>query len=100
MGTSSYIVEGKGNAESYMSCAHGAGRLMSRKAANTRFRLEDVRKAMAGIVWDAAPAGKKRKKIDLSEAPHAYKNIDSVIALQSDLIEITHRLSPLGVMKG
>jgi tRNA-splicing ligase RtcB (3'-phosphate/5'-hydroxy nucleic acid ligase) len=99
MGTASYIVRGKGNTESFMSCSHGAGRAMGRNEANRRLTLEGVRIAMKGIVFDGWRIG-KRKKIDLSEAPQAYKNIETVMEAQKDLVEIQTRLTPLGVLKG
>ncbi|MGB7568787.1 MAG: RtcB family protein [Chitinivibrionales bacterium] len=99
MGTASYIVRGKGNPESFMSCSHGAGRAMGRNEANRRLTLEGVRIAMKGIVFDGWKIG-KRKKIDLSEAPQAYKNIETVMEAQKDLVEIQTRLIPLGVVKG
>jgi len=106
MGTSSYIVKGKGNPESFMSCSHGAGRNMSRTAACVKFTVEECNKAMKGIVFDRWSKLKKRKKQgrnklwDLSEAPLAYKNIDEVIQAEIDLIEPVVKLSPLGVIKG
>ena len=99
MGTASYIVRGKGNPKSFMSCSHGAGRAMGRNEANRRLTLEGVRIAMKGIVFDGWKIG-KRKQIDLSEAPQAYKNIETVMEAQKDLVEIQTRLIPLGVVKG
>jgi tRNA-splicing ligase RtcB len=99
MGTSSYIVRGLGNADSFQSCSHGAGRVMGRNEANRTLTYEQVRQAMKGIVFDAWPRGRKGK-IDLSEAPQAYKNIDDVIAAQRDLVEVEVKLRPLGVVKG
>jgi tRNA-splicing ligase RtcB len=99
MGTASYIVRGKGNPDSFESCSHGAGRVMGRNEANKRLTLEEVRQSMKGIVFDTWPRGRKGK-IDLSEAPAAYKDIDAVIEAQKDLIEVLVRLTPLGVVKG
>jgi tRNA-splicing ligase RtcB len=99
MGTASYIVRGKGNPDSFESCSHGAGRVMGRNEANKRLTFEDVRQSMKGIVFDTWPRGRKGK-IDLSEAPAAYKDIDAVIEAQKDLIEVLVRLTPLGVVKG
>ena len=93
MGTSSYIVEGLGNPESFCSCSHGAGRVISRKEANRVITKEKANKAMQGIVFSGW-------KGDLSEAPMAYKDIEEVINIQKDLIKPLTRLSPLGVMKG
>ncbi|HMD68394.1 MAG TPA: RtcB family protein, partial [Chitinivibrionales bacterium] len=67
--------------------------------ANRTLTYEQVRQAMKGIVFDAWPRGRKGK-IDLSEAPQAYKNIDDVIAAQRDLVEVEVKLRPLGVVKG
>ena len=108
MGTTSYIVAGKGNPESFMSCSHGAGRKMGRNQANNILDLEICNKAMEGIVYDrwkkaGLKWGKKKNKndkYDLSEAPLAYKNIDNVIKAELDLIEPTVKLEPLGVIKG
>jgi tRNA-splicing ligase RtcB len=99
MGTASYIVQGCGEAESFQSCSHGAGRTMGRNEANRRLTLEDARSAMKGIFFDGWQGGKKRK-VDLSEAPQAYKDIESVIEAQNDLVEVKVKLLPLGVVKG
>lgn len=93
MGTSSYIVEGLGNPESFMSCSHGAGRVISRRKANEIITEEMANQAMEGIVflgWGG----------DYAEAPMAYKDIEEVMANQKDLVRPLVRLSPLGVMKG
>ncbi|NLZ63773.1 MAG: RtcB family protein [Lentisphaerae bacterium] len=105
MGTASYIVRGLGNPESFMSCSHGAGRTMSRTAASANLTLEECNAAMEGIVferWSKYKGFDKRHKgrLDLSEAPQAYKPIDEVIAAQSDLVEPIVRLMPLAVLKG
>ena len=105
MGTFSYIVKGKGNQDSFTSCSHGAGRNMSRTAANERLTVEECNRAMEGIVFDRWSRTKRRNKnkkgiLDLSEAPPAYKNIDDVIRSEMDLIEPIVKLSPLGVVKG
>jgi tRNA-splicing ligase RtcB len=103
MGTHSYIVEGLGNPESFMSCSHGAGRKMSRTAASERLTKEECDKAMEGIVcdrWSTMRRGKSAGKLDLSEAPGAYKDIEEVIANESDLVKPFVRLTPLAVLKG
>lgn len=103
MGTASYIVRGRGNPESFMSCSHGAGRKMGRKEACRRLDPERCDKAMEGIVFDRWHRCKDRKgeKIwELSEAPQAYKNIETVIEAQLDLIIPEVVLQPLGVVKG
>jgi tRNA-splicing ligase RtcB len=95
-GTKSYIVEGLGNPDSFQSCSHGAGRLMSRTEAVRSLSLEDeVAKLEAqGIVH--AIRGQK----DLEEAAGAYKNIDEVMANQTDLVKIVTELAPVAVIKG
>lgn len=95
-GTASYIVEGLGNPESFNSCSHGAGRLMSRTAAVNTLSLEDeVRKLEEQGIVHAI-----RSKRDLEEAAGAYKDIDSVIAHEADLVKVKTKLKPLAVIKG
>jgi tRNA-splicing ligase RtcB len=95
-GTKSYIVEGFGNPESFMSCSHGAGRVMSRKAAIRNLNLEDEQRKLdeLGVLHSI------RNKNDLEEASSAYKDISQVMAYQVDLVKILVELSPLGVIKG
>ena len=95
-GTKSYIVEGLGNPESFMSCSHGAGRVMSRTAAIKNLNLEEEKEKLdkLGIIHSI------RGKNDLEEASSAYKDIAEVMALQSDLVKILVELSPLAVVKG
>lgn len=95
-GTKSYIVSGLGNAESFCSCSHGAGRQMSRKKAQENLNLEEEKKKLddQGIIHGI------RHKSDLDEAAGAYKDIDVVMKNQRDLVEIVTELSPLAVMKG
>ena len=103
MGTSSYIVKGLGNIESFMSCSHGAGRVMGRMQATRTLTPEACDRAMNGIVydrWNKVRRGKTKGMYDLSEAPQAYKDIDEVIAAEQDLIEPIVRLRPLAVVKG
>ena len=104
MGTASYIVRGLGNPDSFMSCSHGAGRRMSRIAASTQLTAEECNKAMEGIVcerWHPYRGfGKAKGKLDLSEAPQAYKDIEDVIASERDLVEPLVRLVPLASLKG
>jgi tRNA-splicing ligase RtcB len=94
MGTSSYIVEGLGNRESFMSCSHGAGRRMGRQEAIRTLSLEGEQKKMEGIL------GAPRTSDDLQEAPGAYKDIDVVMENQKDLVKILVQLKPLAVIKG
>jgi tRNA-splicing ligase RtcB len=103
MGTSSYIVKGFGNRKSFMSCSHGAGRKMSRTDACLNLKEEDCIKDMEGIYFDGfgtVSRGKAKGKIDLSEAPRAYKDIEEVISNEQDLVEPLIKLSPLAVKKG
>jgi tRNA-splicing ligase RtcB len=95
-GTKSYIVKGKGNAESFESCSHGAGRVLGRKQAERTLDLEAeiARLDEKGIIHSI------RSKSDLDEAPGAYKNIDIVMENQKDLVDILVELSPLAVIKG
>jgi tRNA-splicing ligase RtcB len=95
-GTKSYIVSGLGNPESFMSCSHGAGRVMSRSQAVKNLNLfEEIEKLdKQGIIHAI------RNQKDLEEAASAYKDIDEVMALQTDLVEIVHELSPVAVVKG
>jgi tRNA-splicing ligase RtcB len=99
MGSSSYIVSGRGNPDSFLSSSHGAGRVMGRNDANRRLTYDEVKQAMKGIVFDTWPRGRKGK-IDLSEAPQAYKDIDAVMEAQKDLVDVKVKLRPLGVVKG
>ena len=104
MGTASYIVRGLGNPDSFMSCSHGAGRKMSRVAASRTLTVEECDQAMKGIVcerWHPYKGyGKAKGRLDLSEAPQAYKDIESVIDAERDLIEPLVRLVPLASLKG
>lgn len=95
-GTKSYIVKGKGNAESFNSCSHGAGRTMGRKDAERNLNLEEEIKKLddQGILHGI------RGRQDLDEASGAYKDIGTVMKNQSDLVEILVELQPLGVVKG
>jgi tRNA-splicing ligase RtcB len=93
MGARSFIVRGKGNPESLCSCAHGAGRLMSRGEAKRRFSAADVARQTAGV-----ECRKDAGVID--EIPGAYKPIDAVMASQSDLVEVVHTLKQVVCVKG
>lgn len=95
-GTASYIVEGLGNPESFNSCSHGAGRVLSRTAAITQLDMEaEVQRLNERGIIHAI-----RNKSDLQEAPSAYKDIDEVINNQLDLIAVKTRLLPIAVIKG
>ena len=94
MGTSSYIVQGLGNEESFKSCSHGAGRRMGRNDARRTLKLEDEQAKMGDIL------GKPRNEEGLDEAPGAYKDIDAVMANQTDLVKVLVKLRPLASIKG
>jgi tRNA-splicing ligase RtcB (3'-phosphate/5'-hydroxy nucleic acid ligase) len=93
MGAKSYIVRGKGNPTSFDSCAHGAGRQMSRSKAKRQFSTLDLEEQTAGIEC-------RKDKGVVDEIPGAYKNIDEVMANQSDLAEVVHTLRQLICVKG
>jgi tRNA-splicing ligase RtcB len=93
MGARSYIVRGKGNAESFTSCAHGAGRRMSRTAAEKQFSAADVVRQTEGVIC-------RKDKGVVDEIPGAYKDIDTVMANQEDLVEVMHRLKQVLCVKG
>ncbi len=93
MGARSYIVRGKGNAQSFESCSHGAGRAMSRGEAKRRFTLADHRAATEGVEC-------RKDKDVIDETPMAYKDIDAVMAAQQDLVEVVHTLKQVVCVKG
>ena len=93
MGARSYIVRGRGSAESFQSCAHGAGRRMSRTQAEKIFSTADLEKQTAGVIC-------RKDKGVLDEIPGAYKDIDEVMASQSDLVEVVHTLKQVVCVKG
>lgn len=95
-GTKSYIVEGLGNQESFMSCSHGAGRKMSRTKAIEELDLEKEIKKLDDMGVIHAIRGVK----DLDEAPGSYKDIDIVMENQKDLVKVLVELTPLAVIKG
>ena len=93
MGAKSFIVKGKGNLESYCSCSHGAGRLMSRNKAKNSFNLDDLIAQTAGVEC--------RKDVGvLDEIPGAYKPIEQVMVNQSDLVEVVATLKQVVCVKG
>jgi tRNA-splicing ligase RtcB len=93
MGAKSFIVRGKGNPDSFCSCSHGAGRMMSRTRAEELFTVEDHIKATEGV-----ECRKDAGVID--ETPMAYKDIDAVMEAQSDLVEVVHTLKQVVCVKG
>jgi tRNA-splicing ligase RtcB len=86
-------VRGKGNAESFCSCSHGAGRAMSRSEAKRRFTVADQVSATRGVEC-------RKDAAVIDEIPMAYKDIDAVMAAQSDLVEIVHTLRQVVCVKG
>jgi len=93
MGAKSFIVKGKGNHDSYCSCSHGAGRTMSRTKARQFFSTEDLVAQTQGVEC--------RKDQDvLDEIPGAYKDIDAVMAAQTDLVDVVHTLKQVLCVKG
>lgn len=95
MGTSSYVVTGKGNKASFNSAPHGAGRNFSRTEARKRFTIEQLNEAMKGIEWRSDNA-----KEFLDEIPGAYKPVDIVMADAADLVSIDHTLRQILNVKG
>jgi tRNA-splicing ligase RtcB (3'-phosphate/5'-hydroxy nucleic acid ligase) len=93
MGARSYIVRGRGNADSFHSCAHGAGRRMSRNAAKKQFTVADLAEQTSNVVC-------RKDAGVLDEIPGAYKDIDEVMANQSDLVEVVHTLKQVLCVKG
>jgi tRNA-splicing ligase RtcB len=93
MGARSYIVRGLGNAESFESCSHGAGRVMSRTRAKKLFTVDDQIRATEGVEC-------RKDKDVIDEIPMAYKDIDAVMEAQKDLVEVVHTLKQVVCVKG
>ncbi len=93
MGAKSFIVRGLGNEESFCSCSHGAGRMMSRTKAKSRFTVEDQRRATAHVEC------RKDKEV-IDEIPMAYQDIDAVMRAQPELVEVVHTLRQVVCVKG
>jgi tRNA-splicing ligase RtcB len=93
MGAKSFIVRGLGNREAFCTCSHGAGRTMGRREAERRFTVEQHALATAGIECDKTAS-------TLDETPACYKDVDAVMAAQSDLVEIVHTLKQFINVKG
>lgn len=93
MGARSFIVRGRGNPESFESCSHGAGRVLSRTAARQQFTVADHEAATKGIEC-------RKDAGVLDETPAAYKSIDAVMAAQRDLVEVLHTLRQVVCVKG
>lgn len=96
MGTASYIVEGLGNPQSFCSCSHGAGRVMSRTMA---IKTLDMQQEIAQLEAKGIVHG-IRSQEDMQEATGAYKDIETVIANETDLVKVQTRLLPIAVIKG
>ena len=93
MGQRSYIVRGKGDLQSYCSCSHGAGRSMSRAEAKRRFSLSDLVAQTVGVEC-------RKDEGVIDEIPASYKDIDQVMANQTDLVEVVHQLKQVLCVKG
>lgn len=93
MGARSYVVRGRGNPQSFMSCSHGAGRAFSRTEAKRRFSVADHVKATEGVEC-------RKDKDVIDETPAAYKPIDAVMEAQKDLVEVVHTLRQVVCVKG
>lgn len=97
MGSYSYIITGKGSLESFNSCSHGAGRRLSRTKARETYSVEEV---MVDLKESGVVLGKNKKSDVAEECRFSYKDIETVIANEADLINVVKRLSTLGVVKG
>ena len=93
MGACSFIVRGKGNEESFCSCSHGAGRVMSRTEAKRRYTVKDQQQATEGVEC-------RKDSGVIDEIPMAYKDIDAVMKAQSSLVDIVHTLKQVVCVKG
>lgn len=93
MGTGSYVVRGRGNEASLWSASHGAGRRMSRNRAKREFTVQDLAAQTAGVEC-------RKDRGVLDEIPGAYKDLESVIAAQLDLVQVEARLTTLLCVKG
>ncbi|MEE1890869.1 RtcB family protein [Pseudomonas carassii] len=93
MGAKSFIVRGLGNEEAFCSCSHGAGRVMSRTKAKSRFTVEDQQRATAHVEC-------RKDKDVIDEIPMAYKDIDAVMQAQRELVEVVHTLRQVVCVKG
>jgi tRNA-splicing ligase RtcB len=95
MGQASFVVSGLGNPDSYESCSHGAGRTMSRTRARKDITPEQFLARMEGVAWQHLEASAL-----LDEAPQSYKDVETVMADQADLVRIEHRLRAIANYKG
>ncbi|MCI8373607.1 MAG: RtcB family protein [Lachnospiraceae bacterium] len=97
MGSYSYVVEGRGSQESFCTSSHGAGRNYSRSGAMQAFSVEKV---MVDLKEQGVVLGKRKKNDVAEECRFAYKDIDQVMAQQSDLVTPVRKLKTVGVVKG
>ena len=97
MGSYSYVVEGRGNQESFCTSSHGAGRNYSRKGAVEAFSVEKV---IVDLKEQGIVLGKKKKNDVAEECRFAYKDIDQVMAQQTDMVAPVRKLKTVGVVKG
>ncbi len=93
MGTGSFIVRGKGNPDSFCSASHGAGRRMSRNAARRTYSIEDLQAQTEGVEC-------RKDKGVIDEIPSAYKDLETVMSQQTDLVDVVHRLRTQVCVKG
>ncbi len=93
MGAKSFIVRGRGDSQSFCSCSHGAGRRMSRSKAGRTFTVDELKAQTKGVEC-------RKDKGVLDEIPSAYKDIDDVMANQTDLVEVVHTLKQVMCIKG
>ena len=93
MGARSFIVRGRGDRESFCSCAHGAGRVMSRNEAKKTFTVKDHTRATAGVEC-------RKDAAVIDETPGAYKDIDAVMQAQRNLVDVVHTLKQVLCVKG
>lgn len=93
MGARSFIVRGLGNPDSFNSCSHGAGRVMSRTQAKKVYNIDDQIAATQGVEC-------RKDAAVIDEIPHAYKDIDRVMEAQKDLVEVVHTLKQVVCVKG
>ncbi len=97
MGSYSYVVEGKGNPESFHTSSHGAGRAYSRTGAMNAFTTEQV---IVDLKEQGVILGKRKKNDVAEECRFAYKDIDEVMAQQMDIVTSVRKLKTVGVVKG
>lgn len=93
MGAKSFIVRGRGDSQSFCSCSHGAGRRMSRSKAGRMFTVDELKAQTEGVEC-------RKDKGVIDEIPSAYKDIDEVMANQTDLVEVVHTLKQVLCIKG